>query len=108
MLLANSFLLNRYLFRRATKAISTVASPLCEEGILKAVESFVNGKASATDLISNEMIKYGIPVLLKPLHKLFNFISNGGSFPKSWNKSIITLLYKKSSKMTQVIIEAQR
>ena len=50
------------------------------------------------DLISNEMIKYGMPDLLKPLHKLFNLIFCSGSFPKKWNESIITLIHKKGSK----------
>ena len=71
----------------------------------KAVKSLKNGKASASDLISNEMIKYGMPVLLKPLHKLFNLIFCSGSFPKKWNESIITLIHKKVVNMTLVIIE---
>ena len=44
------------------------------------------------------MIKHGMPVLLKPLHKLFNHIFNNGTFPKSWNESIVTLIHKKGSK----------
>ena len=44
------------------------------------------------------MIKYGMPVLLKPLHKLFNFVFDSGSFPKTWNESFISLLHKKGSK----------
>jgi hypothetical protein len=42
--------------------------------ILKAVHSLKNGKSASADLISNEMLKKAVPVLIKPLHKLFNFI----------------------------------
>ena len=73
-------------------------TPLSEEEILKAVKTLNNGKASASDCVSNEMIKHGMPVLLKPLHKLFNHIFNNGTFPKSWNESIVTLIHKKGSK----------
>ena len=44
------------------------------------------------------MIKHGMPVLLKPLHKLFNHIFYNGTFPKSWNESVVTLIHKKGSK----------
>ena len=44
------------------------------------------------------MIKCGMPVILKPPHKLFNLIFSNGSFPRKWNESIITLIHKKGSK----------
>ena len=73
-------------------------SPISEEEIVKVVKSLKNGKASASDFISNEMIKYGISVLLKPLQKLFNLIFSNGKFPESWSESIVTLIHKKGSK----------
>jgi hypothetical protein len=52
-------------------------------------------KSVAGDLISNEMIKYGFPVLIEPVLKLFNLIFEKGDFSKLWNESYITLLHKK-------------
>ena len=63
-----------------------------------AVRGLKNGKSCVSDLIANEMIKHGMPVLLKPLHKLFNIVYESGSFPKSWNESLITLIHKKVNK----------
>jgi hypothetical protein len=44
------------------------------------------------------MIKYGFPVLIEPILKLFNLIFEKGDFPKLWNESYITLLLKKGRK----------
>jgi hypothetical protein len=33
------------------------------------------------------MLKYGGPIILKPLEKLFIFILNTGNFPEKWNES---------------------
>ena len=44
------------------------------------------------------MIKYGFPVLIEPILKLFNLIFEKGDFPKLWNESYITLLHKKGNK----------
>jgi hypothetical protein len=68
----------------------------------------------AFDSVSNEMIKYGMPLLLEPLTKLFNLILMKGTFPKAWNESFITLIHKKGNKsvnsnyrgsMTNAILE---
>lgn len=44
------------------------------------------------------MIKYGFPLLLEPLLKLFNLVFQKGQFPKLWNESYITLIHKKGDK----------
>ena len=44
------------------------------------------------------MIKYGFPILIEPIVKLFNLIFEKGEFPKLWNESYITLLHKKGKK----------
>jgi hypothetical protein len=51
----------------------------------------------AFDSVSNEMIKYGMPLLLEPLTKLFNLIFMKGTFPKAWNESFITLIHIKGN-----------
>jgi hypothetical protein len=55
-------------------------------------------KSSANDLISNEMLKYGGHIIIKPIEKMFNFIFDRGIFPSVWNESILVPLHKKGSK----------
>ena len=62
---------------------SKLNGPIQENEITKAVRGLTNAKSCASDLIANEMIKHGMPVLLKPLHKLFNIVYESGSFRKS-------------------------
>ena len=87
-----------FLLKDKTNIDNNLNGPILEKEIIKAVRGLKNGKACVSDLIANEMIKYGMPVLLKPLHKLFNFVFDSGSFPKTWNESFISVLHKKGSK----------
>ena len=73
--------------------------PIEEKEILKAVKTLKNGKSSALDTVSNEMIKYGISALIKPILKLFNFIFDKGIFPRLWNESLIVPIHKKGDKL---------
>ena len=73
-------------------------NPITSDEVLKAVKSLKNGKSTSTDLISNEMIKTGMPILVTPLLKIFNMIFDHGTFPKIWNESLITLIHKKGNK----------
>lgn len=41
------------------------------------------------------MLKNAVPILIKPLQKLFNLIFKNGTFPKIWNESFLVLLHKK-------------
>ncbi|VDI50926.1 Hypothetical predicted protein [Mytilus galloprovincialis] len=67
--------------------------------IIKSIKALKNGKSTAMDLVSNEMLKYGGQAILNPLTKLFNFILNIGQFPSKWNDSFLVLLHKSGSKM---------
>jgi hypothetical protein len=44
------------------------------------------------------MLKNAVPILIKPLQKLFNLIFKNGTFPKTWNESFLVLLHKKGDK----------
>ena len=66
--------------------------------IIEAIKSLKNGKSSAKDLISNEMVKHGMPILLEPIIKLFNLVFETSSFPAIWNESLISLIHKKGCK----------
>ena len=52
------------------------------------------GKTGGPDLILNEFIKEGSNTLVLTLTKLFNKTLNSGKFPKIWNLSLLTSIYK--------------
>lgn len=82
------------------QADDTFNEPFQPNDILKAVKTHKNGKSAVEDLISNEMIKYGFPVLIELILKLFKLIFEKGEFPKLWKESYIILLYKKGKNLT--------
>ena len=57
--------------------------PITKDEIMKAVKTLKNGKSTSSDLISNEMLKYGIHQLKEPLLKLFNIIFKEVFFSKT-------------------------
>ena len=68
------------------------------EEIINTIKSLKNGKSTAADMISNEMLKYGKETLVKPLQKIFNNVFESGSFPNVWNENLIVPLHKKGPK----------
>ena len=58
-----------------------------------------NNKASAHDLIKNDMIKSALPVLIKQTVKVFNIIFLTGQFLQSWTEGIIVPVHKQGSKL---------
>ena len=75
-----------------------LSNQISTDEILAAIRSIRNGKSASSDMISNEMLKNAIPVLIKPLQKLFNIVFSTGNFPKIWNESYLVLLHKKGDK----------
>jgi len=65
--------------------------------VQKAIEALKNGKASGPDGISNEMIKYGQHVLIKPLTKLFNNVLANRIYPSKWAHGYISPIYKSGN-----------
>ena len=76
--------------------------PLSEEfsiaEILKAVKSLKCGKASGHDNILSEHIKFGGPMLIKWLKKVFNRITALEEIPSCLRVGIITPIYKRKGK----------
>ena len=72
---------------------------ITKEEILIAVGKLKIGKAAGLDRISNELLKYGMPHLVEPMHKLFNLIFSSGILPDSWSISMIKPLYKGGSSL---------
>ncbi len=66
--------------------------------IKRHIRKLKNKKSPGLDLISNEMLKYGIELLAASLQKLFNFILTHGLYPDSWKKGMIINLFKSGCK----------
>ena len=67
---------------------------ISESEIHTSIKNLKRGKSPGTDLVLNEMLKTGKDVLTKPLCILFNNIIENGVYPKKWNCSIITPVFK--------------
>ena len=65
-----------------TDDLTHLSSEITIEEIVTAIRLIKNGKGTSADMISNEMLKNAIPILIKPLHKLFNSIFESGQFPR--------------------------
>ena len=70
---------------------------IAEKETTEASRKLKNNKASALDLIKNEMIKSALPVLNKPILIIFNTILTTGQFPRSWTDGIIVPVHKQGS-----------
>ena len=73
--------------------LNTTIPFTCKE-IKVGIKRLKNGKSAGLDLILNEFIKAGSNILITTLTKLFNKILNSGKFPKVWNISLLTSIYK--------------
>ncbi|CAG2203393.1 unnamed protein product [Mytilus edulis] len=81
-----------------TYDLTHLSSEITIEEIVTDIRLIKNGKSTSADMISNEMLKNAIPILVKPLHKLFNSIFESGQFPRIWNESLLVLLHTKGDK----------
>ena len=60
----------------------------------KAIKHMKSGKAAGIDMITTEMIKSGLDILINPMTKLFNTILRNGIYPNEWSYSLITPIHK--------------
>jgi hypothetical protein len=72
-----------------SEVIGDLNNEISTDEIIEAIRSIRNGKTASTDLISNEMLKDAVPILIKPLQRLQSYIQKW-DFPKD-------LEYKNSS-----------
>lgn len=70
---------------------------ITEKEIIDASHKLKNNKASAYDMIKNEMIKSAVPLIKQTIVKVFNKLLNMGHFPKSWTEGIIVPLHKQGN-----------
>lgn len=69
--------------------------PITIREIKDVIKGLKNNKAQGDDLVANEMLKLGSPVLLPAMAKLFNLILESGVFPTTWNTAYQVPIYKK-------------
>ena len=72
---------------------------ITEKEVIDTNRKLENNKASAQDLIKNEMTKSALPVLIKQIVKVFNIIFLPGQFLQSWTEGIIVPVHKQGSKL---------
>jgi hypothetical protein len=65
----------------------------CEE-VEAAISVLKNGKSPGSDLIPNEILKWGKPLLTPILSDLFTKAYKTGKIPTEWGRSIICPIYK--------------
>jgi hypothetical protein len=81
---------------QAKQSKSQLDEPSSKDEIFNAVKTLKGGKSTASNLISNEMLRYGIKHLIESLLKLLNLIFEIRYSPKLWNESYF--IHKKCSK----------
>lgn len=81
--------------RSQVKSKAILDDPITIREIKEVVKHLKNNKANGEDLITHEMLKYGAPVLLPALAKLFNPVLQIATFPREWNISFKVPIYKK-------------
>ena len=72
---------------------------ISEKEIFEDSKKLKNNKASAYDMLKNEMIKAALPFLCKLIAQAFNIILNTGRFPESWKEGIIIPVHKNGSQL---------
>lgn len=73
-------------------------APISCSEILSRRKLLKNKKASYSDLVSNEMIKYSCKLMPAVFEKLFNLILNTGIFPGAWCKGLISPIFKSGER----------
>lgn len=59
--------------------------PFTISEVKKSLKKLTNNKATSCDLVLNEMLKYGAPIVVPAVCKLFNAVLDSGIFPEVWN-----------------------
>lgn len=68
-----------------------------EKELLNACKKLKNNKASAYDMIKNEMLKTALPSISNTVVKIFNVLLKTGQFPDSWTEGILIPIHKQGN-----------
>ena len=74
------------------------SGPILFQEVVIAMQLLKNGKASGSDGVPPELLKYGKKALAGPLFKLLRTVWDDEAVPFDWNKGIIVKIFKKGQK----------
>ena len=72
--------------------------------IIAACKKVKNNKASAYDMVKNEMIKSALPFIKHTVVKVFNKLLQEGQFPVSWTETSLFQFINKGVTQIRIII----
>ena len=75
---------NELLDFEKTEQLGNLDYDLTEKELLNSCKNLKNNKASAYDMIKNEMIKSALPSISNAVVKIFNVLLKSGQIPDSW------------------------
>ena len=104
--------LTNYLTLKTPRTMTTkiLNKPITISEVKSIIKQLKNRKSHGDDLVINEMLKFGVNILVPALTKLFNLVLESGIFPCDWNTSFQVPLYKKGDplKCDNYQVEADR
>ena len=86
--------LSRFIQENSSTINTILDDPFSIAEIRDGSKGLKNNKASAFDSVTNEMIKYGIPVIGPCVKLIFNKILDSQEYPKVWTGDILSPLHK--------------
>ena len=94
----NDLYMENYLKNNIDSLCSELDEPFSKKELLGCVKNLKNNKASAFDLINNEMLKLSIETMHGPLVLLFNTILKFNLYPSEWKNDLLGPLHKSGDK----------
>ena len=88
---------NELLDFEKTQQLGNLDYDITEKELLNACKNLKNNKASAYDMIKNEMIKSALPSISNAVVKIFNVLLKSGQIPDSWMEGIIIPIHKQGN-----------
>ena len=70
---------------------------ITEKEVIDACHKLKNNKASAYDMIKNEVVKSAVPLMKQTIVRVFNKLLKVGHFPISWTEGIIVPIHKQDN-----------
>ena len=90
--------MENYITNNIDSLCSELDEPFSKLELIACVRNLKNNKATAFDLINNEMIKLSIESMHGPLLLLFNTILKFNLYPSEWKKDLLGPLHKSGDK----------
>ena len=87
-----------YIKNNIDQLCSNLDEPFSKQELLSCVKKLKNNKASAFDLVNNEMLKLSFETMHSPIILLFNTILKFNLYPSEWKKDLLGPLHKSGDK----------